>query len=42
MSSALISRTAAFEHGLEDAGWTAGKNLQIDIRWGGAALDRYR
>jgi hypothetical protein len=42
MSNALISRTAAFEHGLEDAGWTAGKNLQIDIRWGGAALDRYR
>jgi len=36
------SRMAAFEQGLADVGWTAGKNLQIDIRWGGGALDRYR
>ena len=42
MSNALVSQMAAFEHGLEDAGWTAGKNLQIDIRWGGGALNRYR
>ena len=36
MSNALVNRMAAFEHGLEDAGWTAGKNLKIDIRLGAA------
>jgi putative tryptophan/tyrosine transport system substrate-binding protein len=35
-------RLAAFREGLQDGGWTAGKNLQIDVRWGGGALERYR
>ena len=35
-------RMAAFQQGLQDLGWTDGKNLHIDTRWGGGALERYR
>ena len=36
------ARLAAFRQGLQDLGWTDGKNLHIDIRWGGDDRDRYR
>jgi putative ABC transport system substrate-binding protein len=29
-----------FRRGLEQFGWTEGRNLQIDVRWGGADLER--
>jgi putative tryptophan/tyrosine transport system substrate-binding protein len=35
------NRMAAFQQGLHDLGWIDGKNLHIDIRWGGGAHDRY-
>src|SRR5690242_5001782 len=28
------ARLAAFMQGLEQSGWTAGRNVQIDFRWG--------
>src|SRR3954471_16313558 len=36
------SRLAAFQHGLQQLGWSDGRNIQIDYRWGGgnAALIR--
>ena len=33
---------AAFRQGLQDLGWTLGRNIQIDIRWGAGRNDRYR
>src|SRR5262249_4433885 len=34
------ARIAAFVQGLQELGWTAGRNLRIDIRWGaGNAVD---
>jgi putative ABC transport system substrate-binding protein len=27
-------RVAAFEQGLQQLGWTAGRNVRIDYRWG--------
>jgi putative ABC transport system substrate-binding protein len=36
------NRLAAFQQGLQDLGWTDGKNLHIDIRWGNDDRDRYR
>jgi putative ABC transport system substrate-binding protein len=35
-------RMAAFRQGLQNLSWTEGKNLHIDIRWGGGVLDHYR
>ncbi len=35
-------RLAAFVQGLQELGWTAGRNMQIDVRWGGGDADRYR
>jgi putative ABC transport system substrate-binding protein len=35
-------RIAAFLQGLQESGWTDGRNLRIDYRWGAADLDRYR
>ena len=35
-------RMAALQQALQDFGWTDGKNLHIDTRWGGGALDLYR
>jgi putative ABC transport system substrate-binding protein len=37
-----LNRLAAFRQGLQDLDWTDGKNLHIDIRWGGDVRDRYR
>jgi putative ABC transport system substrate-binding protein len=33
---------AAFTHGLEEHGWTVGRNLQIDYRWGAGDANLYR
>jgi putative ABC transport system substrate-binding protein len=30
---------AAFVNGLQQAGWTEGRNLRLDIRWGGGSVD---
>ena len=35
-------RVAAFMQGLQEKGWTVGRNLHIDIRWGAGDPDRYR
>jgi len=32
------ARLAAFHQGLQQLGWTVGRNVQIDYRWGAAAL----
>ena len=29
------SRIAAFAQGLQELGWTVGRNVRIDTRWGG-------
>jgi len=36
------SRIAAFRQGLQELGWVTGRNLQMDIRWGGGSLDKIR
>ncbi|MGA7487348.1 MAG: ABC transporter substrate-binding protein [Xanthobacteraceae bacterium] len=36
------ARLAALLEGMEDLGWTAGRNLQIEYRWGVADADRNR
>ena len=36
------ARLTAVVQGLEQLGWTAGHNVQIDYRWGGGDVDRYR
>src|ERR1700730_4228610 len=36
------ARVAAFRHGLEQLGWTDGRNVRIDIRWGEDDADRER
>jgi putative ABC transport system substrate-binding protein len=36
------SRNAAFLQGLSELGWTVGRNLRIDYRWGAGDPDRYR
>src|SRR5215470_14415621 len=33
---------AAFLEGLKESGWTLGRNLQIDYRWGGVDAERVR
>ncbi len=33
---------AAFRQGLQQLGWIEGRNIQIDIRWGGADPDKAR
>ena len=35
-------RIAAFLHGLQLLGWTEGRNVRIDIRWGAGDADRIR
>jgi putative ABC transport system substrate-binding protein len=35
-------RVAAFSQGLQELGWTVGRNVRIDWRWGGADRDRHR
>ena len=34
------ARLAAFLKGLQQWGWTEGRNVRIDIRWGGGDLTR--
>jgi putative ABC transport system substrate-binding protein len=36
------ARVAAFMQKLQQLGWTDGRNVQIDTRWGAADADRYR
>jgi putative tryptophan/tyrosine transport system substrate-binding protein len=36
------ARMAAFLQGLEPLGWSVGRNVQIDLRWGAGDLDRFR
>ncbi len=36
------ARLAAFHQGLQQLGWTVGRNVQIDYRWGAGDLDRIR
>jgi ABC-type uncharacterized transport system substrate-binding protein len=36
------ARLTAFVQALQQLGWTDGRNVRIDIRWGGADADRYR
>jgi len=35
------SRYTVFQQSLAEMGWTAGRNLQVDIRWGAADADLY-
>jgi ABC-type uncharacterized transport system substrate-binding protein len=35
-------RLAAFVQGLQELGWTVGRDLQLDYRWGGGNVERYR
>jgi putative tryptophan/tyrosine transport system substrate-binding protein len=36
------ARLAAFHQGLQQLGWTVGRNVQIDHRWGAGDAERYR
>jgi putative tryptophan/tyrosine transport system substrate-binding protein len=36
------ARHAAFLQGLQQWGWTSGRNVQIDYRWGAGDADRFR
>jgi len=36
------ARIAAFRQGLQELGWTDGRNVQIDVRWAAANADRFR
>lgn len=33
---------AAFEEGMRELGWEAGRNLRVDVRWASGELGRYR
>jgi putative tryptophan/tyrosine transport system substrate-binding protein len=39
---ASLSRLAAFQHGLEQWGWTEGRNVRIDIHWAGGTAEAIR
>jgi putative ABC transport system substrate-binding protein len=36
------ARTAAFRQGLQELGWTVGRNLRLDVLWGAGDADRFR
>jgi putative tryptophan/tyrosine transport system substrate-binding protein len=36
------ARIAAFRQGLQELGWTQGRNIRIDLRWGGGDIERTR
>jgi putative ABC transport system substrate-binding protein len=33
---------AAFQQGMQEFGWNVGRNLRVDLRWGGDDADRWR
>jgi putative ABC transport system substrate-binding protein len=35
-------RLPAFTQALADLGWTVGRNVRMDLRWGGADINRIR
>jgi putative tryptophan/tyrosine transport system substrate-binding protein len=39
---AAVSGIAAFRQGLQELGWSEGRNVHIDYRWGGGDIDRIR
>ena len=38
----LKARLSAFTQALADLGWTDGRNVRIDLRWGGGDINRMR
>ena len=36
------ARIAALHHGLQEAGWSVGRNVRIDVRWSGGDIARLR
>ena len=38
----LIKSVSAFTQSLGDLGWTDGRNVRIDLRWGGGDINRIR
>jgi putative ABC transport system substrate-binding protein len=42
MNSDSQARNAAFLQGLQQLGWTDGRNVQIEYRWGAGNADRTR
>jgi putative tryptophan/tyrosine transport system substrate-binding protein len=36
------ARLAALLQGLQEAGWVVGRNVRIDVRWGGGDADSFR
>src|SRR5262252_5345894 len=36
------SRLSAFTQALADLGWTDGRNVRMDLRWGGGDINRMR
>jgi putative ABC transport system substrate-binding protein len=38
----VVARVAVFRQGMEKLGWTLGRNLAIDYRWGAFDIDRAR
>ena len=40
--SGLQVRLAAFQQGLQQLGWTDGRNMRIDYRWGAGSADNIR
>src|SRR5262245_5556203 len=37
-----VARVAAFTHALAGLGWADGRNVRMDLRWGGGDINRIR